>query len=99
MAMPPSLNFYHQMGMGATAGQMGMGALVDQMGIGDVGQMDMGAAGAGGFFVDVPKSRASSMVSQKDEQVNATEISPMMSVTGLGSTTTIEMDGIWEYKY
>ena len=63
----------------------------------------MGAAGtacAGGFDVSAPESRPSSMVSQKDEQANAAEISSMMSVTGPGSaTTTIEMDGIWKYKY
>jgi hypothetical protein len=62
--------------------------------------MGMGAAGAGGFDVATPKSSSSSLVSQKDEQANAAEISSMMFVTGLGSaTTTIEMDGIWKYKY
>ncbi|PWZ34107.1 NAC domain-containing protein 100 [Zea mays] len=95
MPAPLPMNFYHhQMGMGAAAGQVDMGAAA--------GQMDMGAAGAGagGFDVAAPESRPSSMVSQKDEQANAAEISSMMSVTGPGSaTTTIEMDGIWKYKY
>ena len=109
MAMPPVMNFYHQMGMGAAAGQMGMGEPAGQMGIGaPVGQMgieaidhmDMGAAGAGNFDIAAPESRPSSMVLQKDEQANVAEISSMMFVTGPGSaTTTIEMDGIWTYKY
>ena len=68
--------------MGELAGQMHMGAPVGQMGIGAIGQMDIGAAGAGGFDVAAPESRPSSMVSQKDEQANAAEISSMMSVTG-----------------
>ena len=88
------------MSMGELAGQMHMGAPVGQMGIGVVGQKDIGAAGAGGFYVAAPESRPSSMVLQKDEQANAAEISSMISVTGLGSaTTTIGMDGIWKYKY
>ena len=71
MVVPPPMNFYHQMGMGVVAGQMGMGepagqmgmgAPVVQMGIGAIGQMDIGAAGAGGFDVAAPKSRSSSMV-------------------------------------
>jgi len=106
----PQMNFYHQMGMGAVAGRIDMGAAVGQMGMGAgagqmgmgaaVAQMDMGAAGAGGFDVVAPESRPSSMVSQKDDQANAAEISSMMSVTDPGSaTTTIEMDGIWKYKY
>ena len=109
MVVPPSMNFYHQMGMGSSAGQMGtgepigqmdMGALVGQMGIGPVAQMDMGAASASGFNVAMSESRPSSMVLQKDEQANAAEITSMMSVSGPGSaTTTIEIDGIWKYKY
>jgi hypothetical protein len=92
MAMPPLMNFYHQMGMGEAAGQMGMGELV--------GQMGMGVAGTASFDVVAPESRSSSMVLQKDEQANATEISSMMSVTGPGSVTpTIEMDCTWKYKY
>jgi hypothetical protein len=71
---------------------MGMGAAV--------AQMDMGAAGTGGFDVAAPESRPSSMVSQKDEHANAAEISSMVSVAGPRSTTTtIEMDGLWKYKY
>jgi len=70
------------------------------MGMGAAGQMDMGPAGPGGFDVAAPKSSPSSMVLQKGEQANAAEISSMMLVTGPGSaTTTIEMDGIWKYKY
>jgi hypothetical protein len=53
---------------------MGMGAAA--------GHMDMGAASAGSFDVAAPKSRPSSMMSQKDECANATEISSMLSVTG-----------------
>jgi len=74
MAAPLPMNFYHQMDMGAVAGQMGMEAIA--------GHMDMGAASAGGFDVAAPESRPSSMVSQKDERANAAEISSMMSVTG-----------------
>jgi len=41
MVAPLPMNFYHQMGMGAAAGQMGMGALAGLMGMGPDGQMDM----------------------------------------------------------
>jgi len=100
MAMPPLMNFYHQMGMAAADGQMGMGAPLGQMGTGAIGQMDMGAASAGGFDVAAPESRPSSMLLQTDEHANAAEITSMISVTGLGSmATTVEMDGIWKYKY
>jgi hypothetical protein len=101
IVMPPQINFYHQMGMWAAAGQMDTGAATGQIGMGAaVAQMDMGAASAGGFDGAAIESSPSSMVSQKDKQANATEISSMMSVTGPGSvTTTIEMDGIWKYKY
>lgn len=92
IAAPPQMNYYHQMGIGVAAGQMGIGAAV--------AQMDMGEASTGGFDIATPDSRPSSMVSQKDEQANAAEISSMMSVTGPGSTTTtVDMDGIWKYKY
>jgi hypothetical protein len=101
IVMSPQINFYHHMGMWAAAGQMDMGAAAGQIGMGAaVAQMDMGAAGASGFDGAATVSSPSSMVSQKGEPANATEISSMMSVTGLGSmTTTIEMDGIWKYKY
>jgi hypothetical protein len=80
---------------------MDMGVAADQMGIGAaVAQMGMRAVGAGGFDVAALESRPSLMVSQKDNQTNAAKISSMMSVTGpRPATTTIEMDGIWKYKY
>jgi hypothetical protein len=66
MAAPPLMNFYHQMGMGAAAGQMGMGEAAGQMCMGAAaGQMDMGAPGAGGFDVAAAESIPSSMVSQQ----------------------------------
>ncbi|CAD6334389.1 unnamed protein product [Miscanthus lutarioriparius] len=87
-------------GHGGTSRPDENGGTIGQMGIGAIGQMDIGAAGAGGFDVAAPESRPSSMVLQKDEQANVAEISSIMFVTGPGSaTTTIEMDGIWKYKY
>ncbi|KAG0530642.1 hypothetical protein BDA96_05G204400 [Sorghum bicolor] len=71
--------------------QMGMEATADQMDMGVVADQ----MGKGGF-----ESRPFSMVLERDEQANATEISSMLSMTGLGSvTTTIEMNDTWKYKY
>ena len=41
MVAPLPMNFYHQMGIDAAAGQMGMGAPAGLMGMGPDGQMDM----------------------------------------------------------
>nr|CAB3476611.1 unnamed protein product [Digitaria exilis] len=63
-------------------------------------QMSIGTTGGNGFM-DAPESEPSFMVPQKGvgmslDQINATDISSMVSVA-LGPMATMDMDEIWKY--